>query len=257
MTEIHHLAVVDKQAKIGENVKIGPFCIVGPNVQIGDNCVLETNVRLDGYTTIGKNNRFHHSAVVGTACQDLKYKGEPTKLIIGDNNTFREFVTVNPSATLDEDTTIGSNCLIMAYCHIAHNCHVGNNVIMANVATLAGHVTVGDFVTIGGLSAVHQFVTIGDYTFIGGKSGVKKDVPPYIRGEGMPFKPHGLNSVGLQRRGFSSESIEKIKQIYKVFYHSKLNVTQALEAIAKMDYLSIEQQNFVEFVKNSERGIAI
>lgn len=257
MVEIHPSAIVSKEAIIGENVKIGPFCIVGPNVQIGDNSVLETSVRLDGYTTIGKNNHFHHSAVVGTACQDLKYKGEPTKLIIGDNNTFREFVTVNPSATLDEDTTIGNNCLFMAYCHIAHNCHVGSNVIMANVATLAGHVTVGDFVTIGGLSAVHQFVKIGDYSFIGGMSGVKKDVPPYIRGEGMPFKPHGLNSVGLQRRGFSSDSIEKIKQVYKLFYHSQLNVTQALEKIPELGELSVEQQKFVEFVQKSERGIAI
>lgn len=255
MTEIHPTAIVDSKARIGNNVKIGPFCVIGPDVEIGDNCILESNVRVDGHTRIGTNNHFYHSAVIGTVCQDLKYKGEPTRLIIGNNNKIREFVTINTSATLDEDTTIGDNCFLMAYCHVAHNCHLGNNIIMANVSTLAGHITVEDFVTIGGLTAVHQFVKIGKYSFIGGLSGVKKDVPPYIRGEGMPFRPIGLNTVGLERKGYSSETIEAIKDIYKVFYHPQYNVTQALEIVEKMTGLTPEQEYFYKFVRNSNRGI--
>jgi len=256
MTEIHPTALVNSKAKIGENVKVGPFSIVGPNVELGDNSVLESNVIIEGHTIIGKNNHFYHSADIGSRCQDLKYKGEPTRLVIGDNNTFREFVTANCSATLDEDTTIGNNCFLMAYCHIAHNCHLGNNIIMANVSTLAGHITIEDYVTIGGLVAIHQFVKIGKYAFIGGHSGVKKDVPPYTRGEGMPFRPVGLNTVGLQRKGFSSETIEAIREIYKIIYHSKYNVTQALEAVKQLTNLTPEQRYFLDFVRNSERGIA-
>jgi len=255
MADIHSTAIVDNGAKIGINVKIGPYSIVGPHVEIGDNNILESNVLIDGHTTIGKNNHFYHSSVIGTVCQDLKYKGEPTRLVIGNNNRFREFVTVNCSATMDEDTTIGDNCFLMAYCHVAHNCHLGNNIIMANVSTLAGHITIDDFVTIGGLTAVHQFVKIGKYAFIGGLSGVKKDVPPYTRGEGMPFRPIGLNTVGLERKGFSNEVIEGIKEIYKIFYHPKYNVTQALEVAHQLKDLTPEQEYFLDFVRNSTRGI--
>jgi UDP-N-acetylglucosamine acyltransferase len=255
MTEIHPSAIVDNRAKIGENVKIGPFSIIGANVEIGDHCVIESNVKIEGCTTIGENNHFYHSSVIGSVCQDLKYKGEPTRLVIGNNNRFREFVTVNCSANLEEDTTIGNNCFLMAYCHIAHNCHLGDNIIMANVSTLAGHITIEDSVTIGGLVAVHQFVRIGKFAFIGGLSGVKKDVPPYTRGQGMPFRPIGLNTVGLQRRGFSLEAIDSIKQIYKIIYHTKYNVSQALEVADKLKDLTPEQEYFLEFVRNSERGI--
>ncbi len=253
---IHPTAIIETGAIIGNNVTVGPYSYIGKNVVIGDNCYLDSSVRIEGYTTIGKNNRFHHSAVIGSPCQDLKYKGEPTRLIIGNNNTFREFVTVNCSATMDEDTTIEDNCLLMAYCHVAHNCHLGNNIIMANVATLAGHITLEDFVTIGGLSAVHQFVRIGKYAFIGGMSGVKKDVPPYLRGEGMPFVPAGLNGVGLSRKGFSENTVEKLKETYKLFYRNDLNVSQALEIATQITDLLPEQQYFIDFVRNSQRGIA-
>ena len=255
MTDIHPTAIVDSGAKIGSNVKIGPYSVVGPHVEIGDNNILESNVLIDGHTTIGQNNHFYHSSVIGTVCQDLKYKGEPTRLVIGNNNRFREFVTVNCSATMEEDTTIGDNCFLMAYCHVAHNCHLGNNIIMANVSTLAGHITIEDFVTIGGLTAIHQFVRIGKYAFVGGLSGVKKDVPPFTRGEGMPFRPIGLNTVGLERKGFSSEVIESIKKIYKIFYHPQYNVTQALEVVKKLKDLTPEQIYFIDFIRNSGRGI--
>ncbi len=256
MTEIHPSAIIDKKAKIGENVKIGHFSIIGPNVEIGDNSVLESNVKIEGHTTIGKNNHFYHSAVIGSVCQDLKYKGEPTKLIIGNNNKFREFVTVNCSANLQEDTTIGDNCFLMAYCHIAHNCHLGDNILMANVSTLAGHITIEDNVTIGGLVAIHQFVKIGKHAFVGGLSGIKKDVPPFVRGQGMPFRPCGLNSIGLKRKGFTSETVNAIKSVYKIFYHPKYNVSQALAVADKLSILTPEQEYFIEFVRNSGRGIA-
>ncbi|NQV19145.1 MAG: acyl-ACP--UDP-N-acetylglucosamine O-acyltransferase [Armatimonadetes bacterium] len=255
MTKIHPSAIVNPKAEIGENIEIGPFCIIGPNVIIGDNCTLFSNVIIDGNTTIGSGNKFFHSAVIGTIPQDLKYKGEPTRLIIGDNNTFREFATVNLSATMDEPTRIGDNCLLMAYSHIAHNCRLGSNLIIANAVNFAGHIHVEDFVIIGGMSAIHQFVKIGKYAFIGGKSGLKKDVPPFTRGEGFPYRVIGLNSIGMQRKGFSDQQIAAIKKVYKIFYNSGLNTSQALEKVSEISELTDEQELFVDFIKNSERGI--
>jgi len=256
MTQIHPTAIIDPAAKIGADVNIGPFCILGPYVTLGDGCRLDSNVLIQGHTTIGKNNHFLNSAVIGTQPQDLKYTGEPTRLIIGENNTFREFCTVNVSATMDEDTTIGDNGLFMAYCHIAHNCHIGNGVIIANATTLAGHIHIQDFVTLGGMTAIHQFVKIGVYAFIGGKSGVKKDVPPYTRGEGFPYIISGLNSVGLQRKGFSREQIAAIKEMYKLFYASGMNVSQAKVAAHAVPSLTAEQQVFLDFIDTAERGIS-
>lgn len=254
MNYIDPTARIADGAKLGDNNHIGPFCLIGKDVVLGDNNVLISNVVLDGDTTIGDNNKFYHSAVIGSNPQDLKYKGEPTKLIIGSNNTFREFCTINKSATMDEPTQIGDNCLLMAYSHVAHNCILGNNLIIANSVQFAGHIHVHDFVTIGGMTALHQFVKIGKYAFVGGKSGVKKDIPPFTRGEGFPYKVMGLNSVGLQRKGFSKESIVGIKSIYKLFYNSGKNVSQALEEAKKLE-LTPEQKLFVEFIENSERGL--
>ncbi|MDD3050543.1 MAG: acyl-ACP--UDP-N-acetylglucosamine O-acyltransferase [Candidatus Cloacimonetes bacterium] len=255
MTNIHSTAIIAPDAKIGKDVEIGPFCIIGNNVEIGDNCRLVSNVIVDGNTTIGKNNIFYHSSVIGTAPQDLKYRGEVTRLIIGDNNTVREFATINRSATMDEPTRVGNNNLLMTYSHIAHNCQLGNGIILANSVNLAGHIHIDDFVTIGGITAVHQFVKIGKFAFIGGASGVKKDVPPFTRGEGMPYIVSGLNSVGLQRRGFAEEIIRSVKQIYRIFYRSGLNTAQALAEADKLNDLNVEQKMFIEFVRNSERGI--
>lgn len=254
MSKIHQTAIVDKNAIIGKNCEIGPFCIIGANVVLGDNNILHSSVVIDGFTTIGNNNKFFPSAVIGADCQDLKYNGEPTKLIIGNNNTFREFCTVNRSATMDEPTQIGDNCLFMAYTHIAHNCILGNNIILANAVNLAGHIHIHNNVIVGGMVAMHQFVKIGTFAFVGGKSGIKKDIPPFTRGEGFPYKVMGLNAVGLQRNGFSKEAIKTIKVIYKVFYNSGLNVSQALQKVENLT-LTAEQQIFINFVKEAERGI--
>ncbi len=255
MSKIHPTAIVHPNAKIDENVTIGPFCIVGENVSISEGTELVSNVIIDGHTKIGKNNRIFHSAVIGTAPQDLKYNGEPTEVIIGDNNNIREFVTINRSAILGEPTTIGNNNLLMTYMHVAHNCIIGNNVIIANAVNLAGHIEIDDFVTVGGMTAIHQFVKIGKYAFVGGASGVKKDVPPFTRGEGMPYKVVGLNSVGLQRKGFSKESILTIKKIYNWFYKSKMNVSQALNSLESYGELGEFEKIFVDFIKKADRGI--
>ncbi|HPR17032.1 MAG TPA: acyl-ACP--UDP-N-acetylglucosamine O-acyltransferase [Candidatus Cloacimonadota bacterium] len=255
MNIIHPTAIIDPQAVIGDNCQIGPFCIVGKDVQLGDNNILMSNVLLSGITIIGNGNKFFHAAVIGTDCQDLKYNGEPTRLIVGDNNVFREFCTVNRSATLEEPTRIGSNSLFMTHSHVAHNCILGNNIIMANTVNLAGHVHIEDFVTIGGNSAVSQFSTIGAFAFIGGKSGISKDVPPFTRGGGHPYKMVGLNSIGMQRRGFSPEAIAGVKKLFKIFYLSGLNTSQAIEEVEKLGPLTPEQEQFFSFIKNSPRGI--
>jgi len=255
MIKIHPTAIVSSKAVIEDNCVIGPFCIVHDNVKMGENNELVSNVVIDGHTTIGDGNKFFHSAVIGTDCQDLKYHGEPTQLIIGNNNTFREFCTVNKSATMDEPTQIGDNGLFMAYSHVAHNCILGNNLIVANAVNFAGHIHVHDNVIIGGMVALHQFVKVGIYAFVGGKSGIKKDIPPYTRGEGFPYKVMGLNSVGLQRRGFTNESIKSIKDVYKLFYKSGLNTSQAMEKALAIPNLTKEQKVFLDFIKKSDRGI--
>ncbi|MBN1326836.1 MAG: acyl-ACP--UDP-N-acetylglucosamine O-acyltransferase [Candidatus Cloacimonetes bacterium] len=255
MNEIHPTAIVSPKAELGDHNIIGPFSIIGSQVKMGNNNNLHSSVILDGNTVIGDGNEVFHSAVIGTDSQDLKYKGEDTRLEIGDYNRIREFVTINKSATLDEPTVLGSNCLLMAYSHVAHNCSVGSNVIIANSVNLAGHIKIEDFVTIGGASAISQFVRIGSYAFIGGVSGIQKDIPPYTRGIGLPYRVIGINSVGLQRHGFSEAERQGIKEIFKIFYLSNLNVSQALEKIEKMNDLTVQQQYFIEFVKTSERGI--
>lgn len=255
MSTIHPTAIVHTGAMIGENCEIGPYCVIGPNVVLGKNNKLHNNVVLDGHTTIGDGNKIFSYAVLGTDPQDLKYAGEPTKLRVGNNNTIREFATINRSNQLEEDTVIGNNNLVMEYVHIAHNCQVGSFCVIANVVQFAGHVHVHDFATIGGVTAVHQFVHIGTHAFVGGASAVKKDVVPYSRGQGNPYQTVGLNSVGLMRKGFSTEQIAQIKEIYNLFYRSGLNTTQALQE-AETKQLSQEQAVFVDFVIHADRGIS-
>lgn len=255
MKNIHPTAIVSKTAIIGKNVLIGPYCIIGDNVEIGDKSVLDSHVVIEGFTKIGRSNHFFPSSVIGTSGQDLKYKGEPTKLLIGNNNVFREFVTINSSTTPEDHTSIGDNCYFMSYSHVAHNCQLSDNIVMANVATLGGHVIIDDNVIIGGLTAIHQFVKVGRYAFLGGASGIKKDVPPYTRGEGMPYKPSGLNSIGLRRKGFPESVIEKIRHIYKLFYNKGMNVSQALIEADKISNLTEEQNHFINFIRHSSRGI--
>jgi UDP-N-acetylglucosamine acyltransferase len=257
MSKIHPTAIIKEGAKIGENNVIGPYCLISENVVIGDNNILQSHVVLDGHTTIGDNNEFYPFACIGTKPQDLKYKGEPTRVNIGDNNTIREYVTINASNGLDEDTNVGSHNLIMSYVHVAHNCQIGSHVIISSATTFAGHVHVLDHAIVSGMCAANQFVKIGRYAFVGGASQIKKDIPPFTRGQGTDYHLGGINSVGLQRRGFSMEDIAEIKEIFRIFYRSGLNVSQAIAAGEKLDNLTAYQREFIDFAKASERGIVL
>lgn len=252
-TEIHPTAVVHPWARVGDGVKIGPYTVIGENVEIGDGCRIGTNVLIEGNTVIGKNNRIFHGASIGTAPQDLKYHGEISGLVIGDGNTIREFVTVNTATGEGEATSIGSGCLLMAYAHVAHNCEIGNEVILANSVNLAGHVLVDDFAILGGLTPVHQFVHIGKYAFVGGGSRVERDVPPFMKIAGSPPQVFGINSIGLERRGFDDDRRSEIKRLYKLLYRSNLNTSQALERIN--EYKSEDAATLAEFISESMRGL--
>lgn len=256
MIDIHPTAIVAETAVIGDGTKIGPYCIVGASVVLGEGNLLTSHVIIDGHTTIGKNNKIFSYAVIGTDPQDLKFSGEPTRLRIGDNNTIREFVTINRSNQMEEDTVVGSNNLLMEYMHVAHNCQIGNNCVIANSVQMAGHIHVGDNATIGGQTALHQFVHVGTHAFVGGASAIKKDIAPYTRGQGNPYQTVGLNSVGLMRRGFSNETIAKIKDIYNLFYRKGLNTSQALKVCEELTDLCPEQIVFIDFVKNADRGLS-
>lgn len=256
MSQIHPSAIIHPGAAIGKDCIIGANCIIGPAVKMGDRNRLEPFVIIDGDTTIGDDNRFFSYAVIGTEPQDLKFDGSPTRLHIGSNNKIREFVTINRSTSMDEDTVVGDSNLLMEYVHVAHNCIIGNGCIIANVVQLAGHVVVQDYAIIGGATAVHQFVHIGAHSFVGGASAIKKDIAPYTRGQGNPYKTVGLNSVGLMRKGFSSETVAAIKEIYNLFYRKGLNTSQAMAVANEMTDLIPEQSVFIDFVKNAERGLS-
>jgi UDP-N-acetylglucosamine acyltransferase len=255
MSNIHPTAIIKEGAVIGADCEIGAYCIIGENVVLGAKNILHNNVVLDGHTTVGQGNKIYAYAVLGTDPQDLKFAGEQTRLQIGDRNTIREFVTINRSNQMQEDTVVGDNNLLMEYVHIAHNCQIGSGCVIANVVQLAGHVHVHDNAIIGGVTAVHQFVHIGAHAFVGGASAIKKDIVPFSRGQGNPYQTVGLNSVGLMRKGFSNEDIAGIKTVYNLFYRDKLNTSQAL-AKAEAMQLTEYQQIFVDFVKNAERGIS-
>jgi UDP-N-acetylglucosamine acyltransferase len=254
-TEIHPTAIVHPWAKIGHGVKIGPYSIVGEHVELGDGCVLGPNVVIEGRTTIGKGNEFHHGATIGTPPQDLKHTGQVTYLEIGDYNTFREFVTCNVATGQAEKTIIGSNCYFMAYAHVAHNSIVGDHVVIANSVNLAGHVTIHDYAIIGGSTPVHQFVRIGQHSFIGGGSRIERDIPPFIKAAGSPARVYGINTVGLERRGFSLERRANIKKMFNVLYRNKLNVSQVLERLKNGEFQDPDRQLMVDFLEASERGI--
>lgn len=256
MKQIHPTAIVHPDAVIGENCIIGPWCIIGPKVKMGHGNHLIATVTIDGDTTLGDENRIFSHAVLGTEPQDLKFSGEATRLRIGNKNTIREFVTMNCSTDMNEDTVIGDANLVMEYVHVAHNCQVGNNCIIANVVQMAGHVHVHDFAIIGGATAIHQFVHIGTHSFVGGASAVKKDIAPYTRGQGNPYRTVGLNSVGLLRKGYSSATVEAIKVMYNLFYRKGLNTSQAITAAEEMENLIPEQKVFLDFIKAADRGLS-
>jgi UDP-N-acetylglucosamine acyltransferase len=229
---IHSTAVVSPKANLQEGIEIGPYSIIGPDVKIGKDTVIGPHVVIEGRTEIGEGCRIFQFASIGAVPQDLKFDGKETKVIIGNNNTIREFVTIHSATSADIGMTfIGNNNLIMAYCHVAHNCKLGNNIVMANAANLAGHIHVEDYAIIGGLSGVHQFTRIGCHSIIGGASAVVQDIPPYITVSGNRAKPYGLNLIGLKRRGFSEEAIQALKKAYKITFRSSLLLSVAIERI--------------------------
>lgn len=252
---IHPTAIVDPAAQIDPGARIGPYCVVGSEVTIGENTELQHHVTVVGPTNIGRDNMFYAYSSIGQRTQDLKYAGEPTSLEIGDGNTFREFCTVNRGTLPGTKTVVGNAGNFLAYSHIAHDCIVGDNVIFSNNGTLAGHVEVGDHAVIGGLTAIHQFCRIGRHAITGGCSKIVQDVPPFMIADGNPAEVRGINSVGLERAGFSSETVRALKEAYRLLYRGNLNSKQAVEAIRKEIPNLPELAELCQFIESSQRGI--
>ncbi|MEW6432726.1 MAG: acyl-ACP--UDP-N-acetylglucosamine O-acyltransferase [Myxococcota bacterium] len=253
---VHPTAIVDPRAKVHPEAEIGPFVVIGPDVTIGAGTTVGPHAVIDGDTTIGERNRIFHHASVGAPPQDLKYAGEKTKLVIGDENLIREFSTLHTGTVGGGGVTrVGNKNLFMAYSHVAHDCVVGNGCVLANAATLAGHVEVGDHVIVGGLSAVHQFTRLGKHAFLAGGAMVVMDVPPYCTAQGDRAELAGLNSVGLTRHGFTEEQIGRIKDAYKILFRSKLGLNEALDRVKAEHGGHPEIDHLLEFIASSKRGI--
>lgn len=250
---IHPTAMIDPKAQLGKNVSVGPWTWIGPQVEIGDGCEIGPHVVIKGPTQIGAENKIYQFASVGEDCQDKKYKGEPTKLIIGDRNVIREFCTLHRGTVQDQGVTqIGHDNLLMAYVHIAHDCVIGDHNIFANAVTLAGHVLVGDHVILGGFTGVHQFCQIGSHAFTAVSSVVVQDIPPFIMAQGHNAVPRTINTEGLKRRGFTSDQILQIKRAFKVLYKQGLTLDEALNKLANM---GDEVALMAAFIRGSQRGI--
>jgi UDP-N-acetylglucosamine acyltransferase len=250
-------AIVSPQAQLAPDVSVGPFSIIGPQVQIGPRTIVGPHAFITGATTIGADNRIFQFASIGDEPQDKKYKGEPTRLRIGDRNVFRESCTINRGTGHDKGVTlIGSDNLFMAYSHVAHDCVIGNNTVFANCASLGGHVEIGDWVILGGLTAVHQFAKIGVHAFLGGGSILSRDVPPYVMVAGNPAVPHAVNVEGLKRRGFSEEQIRNIRDAYRIVYRSELKLAEALGQLGPRVDTQPEIRPFVDFIQASTRSLA-
>ncbi len=254
-TTIHPLAIIEEGAKIGSGVTIEPFAVIKSTVSIGDNVTIKSHAYIDGHTTIGEGTTIWPFASIGTQCQDLKFKGETTYVSIGKHCQIRECVTINSSTQEGTSVIVGDHCLIMAYCHVAHNCHLGHHVIMSNSATLAGHVEVGDYAIIGGLTPVHQFSRIGSHSMVGGMSRVTHDVPPFTIGGGIPYRLGGLNLIGLKRRGITLETRQYLSRAFKIVYRSGLPLEKALDKVEKELSHVPEVKTWLEFCKNSKRGL--
>ncbi len=253
---VHATAVVDPTARIAADVEVGPYSVIGPDVEIGAGCVIGPHTVITGLTRLGSNCRVAQFASIGEAPQDKKYAGEPTRLEIGSNNSIREFVTLNRGTAQGGGVTrIGSDNWIMAYVHVAHDCDIGSRVIMANNAQLAGHVHLGDDAILGGFTVVHQFVRIGAHTITGLGTIVLQDVPPFIKASGNPARPYGINSKGLQRRGFSAAALSALKRAYRTLYRSGLSLSDAQREIAAQMQPFPELASLVEFVAAEGRGI--
>lgn len=256
-TWVHPTALVDESAELGEGVSVGPYSIIGPRVQVGARTRVGSHVLIERDTTVGEDCTLSQGAVLGTDPQDLKYAGEPTRLIVGDRTVIREYATLNRGTSALGFTQVGSDCMLMAYVHVAHDCRIGDHVILSNAVNMAGHVTIHDWAIIGGMTPIHQFVRIGAHAFIGGASRVAKDIPPYVKAAGSPVQLYGLNSVGLQRRGFSEEVRRELKRAYRLFFASSHNTSQAL-ARAREELRALpEVEVFLTFFEASERGVSV
>jgi UDP-N-acetylglucosamine acyltransferase len=256
-TEIHPTALVDGGAHLSDGVTVGPYSIIGPGVTIGPDTRIGPHVLVERDTAIGSGCVIHKGAVLGTDPQDLKYAGEETRLEIGDRTVIREYATLNRGTSALGYTSVGDDCLLMAYTHVAHDCQLGNHVILSNSVNMGGHVLIGDWAIVGGLTPIHQFVRIGQHAFVGGLSRVSKDIPPYVKAAGSPVQLYGLNSVGLQRRGFSEEVRRELKRAYRLFFASSYNTSQALERARDELRALPEIEVFLSFFEASERGVSV
>ncbi len=253
---IHSTAIIHKKAELDSSVEVGPYSIIGEHVRIGKGTVIRSHVVIDGWTTLGESNTIYPFASIGLEPQDLKFKGEKTRLEVGNHNMIREYVTLHRgTASGGGITQIGSHNVLMAYVHVAHDCILGDHIIMSNAATLAGSITVGSNAIVGGLSGVHQFVRIGSYAMIGGCSAVAQDVPPYVRVAGNHAKLYGLNSIGLKRHGFTPEEIQTLKATYKLLFRSGLTMREAIKEAKDKWPDNAKVDDFLSFVEKSERGI--
>ena len=255
MSEIHKSAIVSARAEIADDVIIGPFSIIEDNVVIGKGTKLDSSVVLASGAVLGENVRVSHGAVIGTKPQDLKFEGEETKAIIGDNTVVREYVTVNRGTKATGETRVGKDCMLMAYSHTAHDCHIGDNVILANSVNLAGHIEIDDYAILGGLLPVHQFVKIGTHAMVGGGFRVPQDVCPFALLGGYPLKVVGVNKIGLRRRDFSKEVLDSLDHAFKFLFFSGLNTSQAVERIKNEMEIIPEIQVIFDFINRSERGL--
>jgi UDP-N-acetylglucosamine acyltransferase len=255
---VHPTAIIHPRAQVASSATIGPYALIGENVELGEGTQVMSHTVIDGHTRMGKNNRIFPYASIGLAPQDLKYGGEPTAVEIGDDNSIREFVTIHRGTVEGEGVTrIGSHNLLMAYVHIAHNCYLGNHIIMANGASLAGHVVIQDHATVGAFTMIHQFCRIGAYSFLGSATLVNQDILPYSKTSSpRPMEVYGTNRIGLERRGLAKEDLKDLDAAFRLLTRSKLNTTQALEAIAARGFQSPHVKALVEFIRTSERGVA-
>jgi UDP-N-acetylglucosamine acyltransferase len=255
--EIHQSAVVSPQAELAEGVSIGPYCIIGEKVSIGRDTSLGPHVVIEGHTRIGEGNRIYPFVTIGFPPQDIGYKQEDTRVIVGNNNIIREYTSIN-RATVKQDrvTTIGNDNFIMAYTHIAHDCILGNHIILSNAATLGGHTTIGDYANLSGLVGVHQFVRIGTHAFIGGKAGVTKDIPPYMIAAGEKVRLFGPNLIGLKRSGFSGETIDGLKRAYRIIWRESRSISDGIDRVRQEVDPFPELDILIEFISKSKRGVA-
>lgn len=256
MTLIHPTAIIEPGAQLADDVQVGAYSVIGPSVEIGEGTEVGPHVVIEGHTRIGRKNRIFQFSSLGGIPQDKKYAGEPTRLEIGDNNLIREYCTINTGTVQDEGVTrVGNDNWILSYVHMAHDCQVGNNIVMSNSVQLAGHVEVGDFAILGAFVGAHQFCKIGAHVMVGAGSLLFQDLPPYIMIGGNPATPHGINSEGLKRRGFSSPTIMAIKRAYKTLYRSGLSLEQAVAEITAQSEEHPELKLFTDFIASSTRGL--